>query len=789
MKKTTRRIQKTRSNRKLFVAGALAMVLVVGSFTIASGSIIETGNSLIQSAAAALTGRPMIIIKRDDNAPAASTIQMGSSNALAMFDISVVNATHWATLRSLPMTIQITGAANSPLSLKDISMQYQYCIPSGALYGYGYRSNGCGHVTITPTAVSKSGNMYIVTFNTGLYIYPQQTSGIFTVFATPMYGYTGSVLRSNSGNASLQVRILSANAAADQCQWTYSGSSHSYGYTGCVSSNAIINIQSGAGALLTVKRPYGYGYAGRSTTVPPGGRQASVTTSLVTSGSNGSQGVGITTYDPNPNQFVWAALIKQGSAPIQSSVVAAQYVWVYVNSCNKTHGGASPQSSNCTMALPSTLPAGYYYVELFGDDTYAHPLAAGSPIFLNPVGTTPPTTSSSITVSLVSADAIVTTSGNGSGDIGTFTMRFKVSAVGGDAYLSNLSSATLSGVTPGKTSITVDRSGTALTDGVTTALTNNHTSADTATPNAAGLWKISNGSSQTFSITTSVKAGTTGLYRVSLDGLSWSSDPTNPTPNQTYTSDLSTFKTNYVNLQGGAAGTPPAPMQAGVSVSASSVVAGSNITVSPYMTSGANSGVWIALFRQGDAPTQENLKTTQWTWVYMNSCSTTRGSSSAWGDGCTPTIPATLPAGTYYFELFGDSTYNQPIAKSAPFQVTAPVVQSSSPTISVNPNTMNPGGSVTISWSNISNPSIGNWIALMKQGATYNDSGLSTGGYTWFWTDSCSKTQNAGAPASGQCQMTIPSTLADGTYMLQFFGDSTYNTPTIHTQITVTAAM
>lgn len=127
-----------------------------------------------------------------------------------------------------------------------------------------------------------------------------------------------------------------------------------------------------------------------------------------------------------------------------------------------------------------------------------------------------------------------------SNDLGTFVLKFKVTAIGDSVYISTLADATLSGVTAGKTSIVVDRAGTATVGGVSSSIRN---ITDT-TVNTAGLYEIADGESETFELTTTVQlpaAGAAGVYHAVLGGVSWTTDSTDATPNNAYTSELDGF--------------------------------------------------------------------------------------------------------------------------------------------------------------------------------------------------------------------------------------------------------
>lgn len=251
--------KRPRSFRIAFLALG-ALVLVGGAFAFASGPILDEGNSLLASAAAAITGRPTILIGRDGASPAGN-IPMGNNDTLAIFDIAVKRVTHWATVRYVSVYATISAEPSSPLSLSNIALTYQYCIPKGVTYGYGYTGGGCNSMRISPSSVSKEGSNYVLGFSGAIPIYPQQIYGAFSISAVPTYAYTGRTQHANVGNARLQVKITGATASGDQCKWTWNSASYGYGYTGCVAYNAIVNFQAPYGNRLTVIRPYGYGYA------------------------------------------------------------------------------------------------------------------------------------------------------------------------------------------------------------------------------------------------------------------------------------------------------------------------------------------------------------------------------------------------------------------------------------------------------------------------------------------------------------------------------------------------
>ncbi len=122
------------------------------------------------------------------------------------------------------------------------------------------------------------------------------------------------------------------------------------------------------------------------------------------------------------------------------------------------------------------------------------------------------------------------------GDSATFTITFKVTAVGEDAYLATVAAT---GVT-----YVVDYSGTATTTDVSAVLVNETDTSVTT----AGAWLIEADTSETITLTVQRNpSATDGLYRLSLSGVKWDSSDT-ITPANTYSSNLDSFVTNYVSL-------------------------------------------------------------------------------------------------------------------------------------------------------------------------------------------------------------------------------------------------
>jgi peptidoglycan hydrolase-like protein with peptidoglycan-binding domain len=142
-----------------------------------------------------------------------------------------------------------------------------------------------------------------------------------------------------------------------------------------------------------------------------------------------------------------------------------------------------------------------------------------------------------IGLTLVSTATDATTGTSANDDIGLFTIKYKVTAIGDTIYVSSL--ATSAGVT-----YTVDKSGTATTsNSITGAIVNN----DDTTLTATGNYEIEEGESETFTLSVAVPLGaqgTSGQYRLALTGVKWDTSDDTSLDN-TYSSALDEFKTAY----------------------------------------------------------------------------------------------------------------------------------------------------------------------------------------------------------------------------------------------------
>jgi hypothetical protein len=261
MNNTTRRGGRNAGSQwlsKPVIAGVAAVLLVGGSFALASGSVVDTGSSLLAAVTTAISGRPTVLIGVSGTSPS-GTIRMLSNSVIAVYDIASKNATHGAAVKYVSLQTTISQQV-ARLSFGNVVMRYDYCIPRGSKYGYGYVSRGCGSMTLYPSSVQQVGNDYVISFNSTIPVYPQQTKGTLTLSATPRYTYTGTAVNKNATNATFRVKLTGSGASGDLCRWGYNPILRAYGYVGCVSYPAIINIYAPYSNQLTVQRAYGYGY-------------------------------------------------------------------------------------------------------------------------------------------------------------------------------------------------------------------------------------------------------------------------------------------------------------------------------------------------------------------------------------------------------------------------------------------------------------------------------------------------------------------------------------------------
>lgn len=145
-----------------------------------------------------------------------------------------------------------------------------------------------------------------------------------------------------------------------------------------------------------------------------------------------------------------------------------------------------------------------------------------------------------IAVTFVSATEAKSASDTDNGDTGTFTIKYKLTAIGDDVYVST----TVSTSGAKNNLYAVDISGTASTTDSSAVLVNNTDSTVTS-----GLYLIQEGESETFTLTVLRNGSSTdGLYRAALTSIKWDDEAGDTTPDNNYTTNLDDFKTDYLSL-------------------------------------------------------------------------------------------------------------------------------------------------------------------------------------------------------------------------------------------------
>lgn len=128
------------------------------------------------------------------------------------------------------------------------------------------------------------------------------------------------------------------------------------------------------------------------------------------------------------------------------------------------------------------------------------------------------------------------------GEIGDYTVEFEVTAVGEDVYIKDTAHRT--GVNNPGLKYNVDGPGE---ENITYAITS-------SAPKTGGVYKLTAGETESFELNVWVKSTVVGSYRMNLDGISYTNEPTG-TVNTKFDAAIPTadFRTPYVLLQGAVA--------------------------------------------------------------------------------------------------------------------------------------------------------------------------------------------------------------------------------------------
>lgn len=218
------------------------------------------------------------------------------------------------------------------------------------------------------------------------------------------------------------------------------------------------------------------------------------------------------------------------------------------------------------------------------------------------------------------------------------------------------------------------------------------------------------------------------------------------------------------------------PSPWGIIANYSYVKPGSPQTVSWFNLSGNSGSSWIGLYKSS---TPDNTFVGFVNWFYLGNCSNSQGtpSTSPQVGMCTLTLPSNLQTGEYEFRLFLQGTTlaqksNKFTVSTSDFPLVPPpptptptVVSNPVNNVLVSPLVVNRSGTITVSWSNLSNPGGSSWFGLFPANGATSLTGL----VDWSYMGSCSKLNGQTPEISGTCQFTIPSSVASGNYEIRIF--------------------
>jgi ELWxxDGT repeat protein len=216
--------------------------------------------------------------------------------------------------------------------------------------------------------------------------------------------------------------------------------------------------------------------------------------------------------------------------------------------------------------------------------------------------------------------------------------------------------------------------------------------------------------------------------------------PLGATPGTTY--ELRLFSNNaYTRL---ATSTPFSVTASATTIAATpaSVAAGSAVTATWSGVASPSATDWVGLYANSSDPEPALLA-----WAYTGG--TAAGSVNL-------TVPSGATTGVAYeLRLFTNNTYTR-LATSAPFSVTA-----STTAISAAPLSVNAGGTVTATYSDIASPSATDWVGLYASGSDPEPALVA-----WAYTN---------GTAAGTLNLTVPVSSPSGSsYELRLFTNNTY---------------
>lgn len=165
-------------------------------------------------------------------------------------------------------------------------------------------------------------------------------------------------------------------------------------------------------------------------------------------------------------------------------------------------------------------------------------------------------------------------------------------------------------------------------------------------------------------------------------------------------------------------------------------------------------------------------------WFFLNTCSKSTALSLRPSGTCYIDLFSSLTPGEYELRMYANNSFTDLLAVSNTFIVTqAPALTTQ---VTVTQTSIVRGNTVTLSWNNLSTPTLKDWFGLYRAGA--EDSDLKT----WIFLGSCTKTATVTPAIAGSCALTVPSNVPAGTYVIRLFTNNSYNRIGLSNQFTVT---
>ncbi len=236
-----------------------------------------------------------------------------------------------------------------------------------------------------------------------------------------------------------------------------------------------------------------------------------------------------------------------------------------------------------------------------------------------------------------------------------------------------------------------------------------------------------------------------------------------------HTDQIATLKTIGQEITG-RTGAPTTPLS--LNPSATSITVGGNVSAQWSNHSSAGRYDWVGLYKVGASSYVD--------WKYLNSCSQTVGSSNPSSSGsCGFNIGE---AGTYEFRIY--NAQSSLLATSANKITVSTIINPGTGNLSVSPSSVAVGGSINVSWSNISSPTKADWVGLYPSSTTPDNEYVG-----WFYvrptSGVCLNTQS-GSSAAGTCSYNLGSKAPGTSYEFRLFSNNGYTKLATTNSFTIT---